>query len=177
MKEWELIDVFMYAEEKHRGQTRKVSGKPYISHPHNVCKLLSQVTKDEEILAAGLLHDVIEDCDVTVEEIEYKFGTRVATLVLECTKPFDKLHSKEALMIKCADALHNASEQPSERWVQIMCDSVRYKEDMKKKMKINPDFWQPPYDLSASWLFHHIMTLLFCIFMVLTLVKLAGGLS
>ena len=116
-----------FMEKKHDGQKRRVSGERYTSHTRKVFQILLEVTVDEEILIAGLLHDTIEDTDTTYDELKDEFGLRVADLVLECTRPFDTLHSKEALMIKAADTLHNASEQPTEKWVEKVCDSVRFK--------------------------------------------------
>src|SRR5581483_6422783 len=57
--------AFAFACEKHAGQTRS-SGEPYITHPVEVTEILADLEMDEQTLAAGLLHDVIEDCGVTV---------------------------------------------------------------------------------------------------------------
>lgn len=105
-----------YAWEKHAGQRRKITGVPYMTHPLQVVNILKVVTRDEEIIAAAILHDVMEDCGVTYEELKLEFGERIATIVLQLTKPYRKpvIKSKEALMIKCADVLHNISD--GEEW-------------------------------------------------------------
>jgi len=69
----------------HAGVVRK-SGEPYVVHPVETAAILAKMQLDVETLAAGLLHDTIEDTDVTFEEIEGEFGTRVANLVEGVTK-------------------------------------------------------------------------------------------
>ena len=77
--------AFAFAHEKHKFQLRK-SGEPYIIHPVEVTEILVELELDEQSLAAGLLHDVIEDCEVSQEEIESLFGHEVALLVDGVTK-------------------------------------------------------------------------------------------
>ena len=70
------------ARADHAGQVRNGSGgMPYVEHPVRVAALLDQHGYGEEVLAAGLLHDVIEDSDTTLEELREKFGDVVAGLV------------------------------------------------------------------------------------------------
>ena len=78
--------AFHYAAEKHSGQTRKLSETPYILHPAEVAAIMATMTDDHEVLAAGMLHDVVEDTDTTMEEIEKLFGRRVALLVMTETE-------------------------------------------------------------------------------------------
>ena len=75
----------MYAYEKHFGQKRK-SGEDYIIHPLNVAYILAGINADYKTICSALLHDTIEDCDVTKEEIEELFGGEVAYLVESLTK-------------------------------------------------------------------------------------------
>ena len=77
--------AFEFAEEKHRPQKRK-NGEPYIIHPVEVTEILAELEMDEKTLAAGLLHDVVEDCEVSHEEIERLFGAEVGHLVDGVTK-------------------------------------------------------------------------------------------
>jgi (p)ppGpp synthase/HD superfamily hydrolase len=69
----------------HRGQLRKYTNEPYIVHPAAVAKHLELVGCDDETIAAAWLHDVIEDCDVTAQQIAILVGVAVAALVLEVT--------------------------------------------------------------------------------------------
>lgn len=77
--------AFVFAREKHKTQTRK-SGEPYIIHPVEVTEILADLEMDEQTLAAGLLHDVVEDCGVTLDELKQNFGEEVMHLVDGVTK-------------------------------------------------------------------------------------------
>ncbi len=74
-----------YAKEAHDGQLRK-SGEPYVTHSFAVAQILAGIGMDKETIAAGLLHDVPEDTDRTLEDVEKAFGNEVATLVDGITK-------------------------------------------------------------------------------------------
>ena len=115
--------AYSLAEKAHDGQTRD-EGTPYILHPLRVAAFLAELGhRDPELLAAALLHDTLEDSDLTEGEIEAKFGGRVAALVRTLTKPYipslprierDRLYysqlasaPRDALVIKLADRLDN----------------------------------------------------------------------
>jgi guanosine-3',5'-bis(diphosphate) 3'-pyrophosphohydrolase len=121
-----LRQSYVVAKDAHEGQTRS-SGEPYIIHPVAVARILAEMRLDIETLQAALLHDVIEDTEVTKEELEAQFGTTVAELVDGVSK-LDKLKfrdRKEAqaenfrkmvlamvqdirvILIKLADRTHN----------------------------------------------------------------------
>ncbi|WP_332733873.1 HD domain-containing protein [Flavihumibacter sp.] len=85
--------AMLFAAEHHQHQLRKGTRIPYMSHLMNVCKTLAEQDCDDELLAAGLLHDVVEDTPVTIEEVEEKFGAYVALLVRGATE-LDKLEKK-----------------------------------------------------------------------------------
>ncbi len=119
--------AYEFAEQAHAGQVRK-SGEPYFIHPASVASILTDLMIDAPTIAAGLLHDVVEDCKcVSLEEIQKEFGEEVALLVDGVTK-LDKLDftdreeqkaeslrkmilamSKDirVVIIKLADRLHN----------------------------------------------------------------------
>lgn len=81
-----LEEALIFAAEKHEGQFRKVVKIPYILHPMEVAQIASTMTTDEDVIIAGLLHDVLEDTDTTSDEIKEKFGIRVLQLVLSETE-------------------------------------------------------------------------------------------
>ena len=129
-----INEAYNFAEKCHRGQLRK-TGDPYIIHPVFTAIYLSNMKMDWQTISAALMHDVIEDCGVTFEEIEELFGREVAGLVDGVTKlPTLKISSKKAnfslsneisraatirkllistsedarvILIKLADRLHN----------------------------------------------------------------------
>ena len=112
-----------YATLAHTGQVRDDGTTPYITHPELVASILTLVTDDESIIAAGWLHDTIEDTDVTYEDLAAEFGQRIADLVHEVThivhkkgNYFPRLHTKDGIMIKFADKLSNLSTIPHEAW-------------------------------------------------------------
>ncbi|MDE5833817.1 MAG: bifunctional (p)ppGpp synthetase/guanosine-3',5'-bis(diphosphate) 3'-pyrophosphohydrolase, partial [Desulfovibrio sp.] len=125
----ELIQrAYVYAASAHAGQTR-LSGEPYLSHPLAVAYTLADMGFDEPTVAAGLLHDTVEDTKATIEEIDESFGEEVADIVDGVTKisliPFENKeeaqaenirkmilamsHDMRVLMVKLADRLHNMS--------------------------------------------------------------------
>ena len=82
----ELIrDAYYFADRSHEGQLRK-SGEPYIAHPLEIALFLADLRLDEQTIAASLLHDVVEDCDVPLDELSGKFGPEIAKLVDGVTK-------------------------------------------------------------------------------------------
>ena len=76
-----LDEAIIYATIMHQGKVRKFRGTPFILHPIEVAQILSTMTEDQEIISAGILHDVVEETDGTLDEIEKRFGKRVADLV------------------------------------------------------------------------------------------------
>lgn len=81
-----IEDAIIFATNKHNGQFRKLGHNPYIMHPLEVAQIISTMTEDEDVIIAGLLHDVIEDTDTTAEDIKAIFGPRVLELVLSETE-------------------------------------------------------------------------------------------
>ena len=76
-----LEEAIIYSTIMYQGKVRKIKKSPFILHPLEVAQILSTMTDDQEIIAAGVLHDVIEDTDGTLGEIKKRFGGRVAMLV------------------------------------------------------------------------------------------------
>lgn len=77
-----LTRAFVLADKCHRGQKRK-EGLPYITHPVAVAKLLKAAGYEDDVVAAGLLHDVLEDSGCEVEEIDRALNRRVTRMVIE----------------------------------------------------------------------------------------------
>ena len=124
----EIEQAYRLAEEKHQDQKRS-SGEPYIIHPLSVAAILVGLGMDSESVMAGLLHDVVEDTDCTIEEIQKTFGKEVALLIDGVTKltkiPYSSREEQQAenlrkmlmamaedirvIIIKFADRMHNLS--------------------------------------------------------------------
>ena len=78
----ELVsEAIAFAVKAHDGMRRKKNEAPYILHPMEAAVIVGTMTNDQNLLAAAALHDVVEDADITLEEIEEKFGRRVRELV------------------------------------------------------------------------------------------------
>jgi GTP pyrophosphokinase len=82
-----FLRAFLFASEKHAGQTRKASTIPYIAHLMGVASLVLEFGGDEDMAIAALLHDVVEDCGGApmLKEVRRRFGSRVAKVVEGCT--------------------------------------------------------------------------------------------
>ncbi|MEN8217452.1 MAG: bifunctional (p)ppGpp synthetase/guanosine-3',5'-bis(diphosphate) 3'-pyrophosphohydrolase [Pseudomonadota bacterium] len=122
----EVYRAYLLSAEAHDGQTRK-SGEPYISHPLAAAYILGQMQMDTQTLCAALLHDVIEDTEITKEQLVTQFGEKVAELVDGVSKissmqfenreqaqaaSFQKMllamnHDIRVIIVKLADRLHN----------------------------------------------------------------------
>lgn len=82
--------AFVFAAEKHKGQTRKASSIPYIGHLMGVASLVLEAGGDEDLAIAALLHDVVEDCGGVpmLKQVRRRFGSRVAKVVDGCTDAY-----------------------------------------------------------------------------------------
>jgi len=126
MEKSKLInDALMVAVKAHGEQRRKYTGEPYVLHPVGVSKIVETVSHTPEMIAAALLHDVVEDTDVTFRELKEQFGPVVAELVHYCTNVSEQGDGNRAFRkkmdadhfalgpaasqtIKVADLIHNA---------------------------------------------------------------------
>ena len=77
-----LLDrAIVFAVRAHAGTERRSKGFPYIVHPMEAVVIVATMSSDQELLAAAILHDTVEDTDVTLEQICVEFGERVASFV------------------------------------------------------------------------------------------------
>jgi myo-inositol-1(or 4)-monophosphatase len=92
-----LLDrAIIFAVRAHAGTERRGKGFPYIVHPMEAVEIVATMTPDQEMLAAAALHDVVEDTDVTIEQIRNEFGDRVASFVAaESDEPHQSRDSVE----------------------------------------------------------------------------------
>src|SRR5438309_191369 len=124
-----ITRAFLFAADAHEGQQRR-SGEDFVLHPWGAAKICAQLQLDDETIAAALLHDVVEDTDVGLEEVRAEFGDEIAKLVEGVTKltrvQFQSREQAEAenyrkliiamaedvrvILIKLADRLHNLRE-------------------------------------------------------------------
>lgn len=146
-KNIELInEAYKLAKEKHEGQFRK-SMDPYIQHPIEVAYMLAEIHASPATIAAGLLHDILEDTDITKDELEKKFGTDVVSIVDGVTKisqlkymtkekALAKSHQKillamakdiRVVLVKLLDRVHNMRTmqyQPADKQEKISKETL-----------------------------------------------------
>ena len=106
------------AARRHNGMARKGRGnEPYINHLAEVANLLSAATEgaDAELIAAGWLHDTIEDTETTREELAQKFSERVASLVVECTDDMSLPKAERRRL----QVVHAPKKSPSAKLIKI----------------------------------------------------------
>ena len=112
-----LLDrAILFAVRAHAGTERRGKGFPYIVHPMEAMEIVATMTADQELLAAAVLHDTVEDTDVTVERLRAEFGDRIAGLVaaesdvfVEGVSEEDSWHArKQAAIDRLARAPHDA---------------------------------------------------------------------
>ncbi|MDE0686035.1 MAG: HD domain-containing protein, partial [Candidatus Poribacteria bacterium] len=117
----QIEEAIEIAAEAHQGQYRKGTDTPYITHPYAVGLILMEAGCTEAVIIAGILHDTVEDTDLTLEFIRERFGNTIANIVDGCsedkalrwrarkTERIEALRSAspEVCTVTCADKLHN----------------------------------------------------------------------
>ena len=132
-----LDEVLKFATKAHGNQKRKYTGEPYIVHPIAVSEIVQTVPHTDEMVAAALLHDVVEDTPVTIQEIETKFGSKVAELVgwlTDISRPEDGNRKTR----KALDRDHSASA-PAEAQTIKLADLI---DNTKSIERYDPGFYQ-----------------------------------
>lgn len=118
-----INQAIIFATNAHAGQVRKVDQSPFIIHPLSVGCLLANAGEDADVIAAGFLHDTVEDTDVTLEQIRHEFGNDVAEIVDGCSEnkeltwderkintiKFLETAAEKVCIVTCADKIHNLS--------------------------------------------------------------------
>lgn len=156
-----------YAEKAHEGQLRKHSNVPYIYHPLNMaCHALSLNIIDDAVISACLLHDVVEDCDITVEDLPFKEETRELVRVLTREKDDNKTREElleryyraiaanpKATLIKCIDRCNNLTTMSwgltKGRIIRTINETDAYYPQLIKVLRSVPEY------NNASWLLQY----------------------
>lgn len=138
-----LMKAMRIAAIRHDGQLDD-EGKPYMNHLIHVAMILHQAGCDAEMVAAGYLHDTIEDTGMTYEELKKEFGKRVVDLVHEVTHEgqkdeygyyFPRLKTRDGIVLKLADRMSNL--------LRMDCWPKKRQEQYLRKTK----FWKDGSDL------------------------------
>lgn len=145
-----VFQAITYASRCHEGQFRKGTQIPYIVHPMSMLRFLARLGAPVELQAAAVLHDVVEDTDATLQEIEERFGARVASLVEGATEKDKTLgwierkqqaiseaeasDDLEILVLKCVDKLDNLSDIREDHELHGEAIWARFKADYAAQM-------------------------------------------
>jgi guanosine-3',5'-bis(diphosphate) 3'-pyrophosphohydrolase len=146
-----VIKAIQFASEKHKGQERRGSGLPYVTHPIIVMELVQKYKGTskhiDELKCAALLHDTLEDTETSYGEIEREFGSLVASLVFELTS--DKVSVKQmgkneylkqkmlkmsqySFTLKLLDRLSNILDSPGESYIKKTLNMMSFLKEHKK---------------------------------------------
>lgn len=160
----ETLKAVDFAVEAHEGQTRKKSDMPYIYHPLNMaCHALSMGIKNDEIVAAIMLHDVIEDCGKSLDELPVSDEAREIVRLMTHAKTTDEnrdevmdayygalAENPKAALVKCIDRCNNLTTMSwglsRERIYRMIAETDRYYPNLLKVVKNTPEL------NNAAWL-------------------------
>ena len=120
-----LDKAIIFATEAHSGSFRKGTTIPYILHPVEVASIAARLTDDHEVIAAAVLHDVIEDTDTTKERLEELFGKRITELV--CADSEDKREecpATETWEVRKGETLQSIPDASRDEQIIILADKL-----------------------------------------------------
>ncbi|MCR5469001.1 MAG: HD domain-containing protein [Lachnospiraceae bacterium] len=132
-----------FAAVAHDKAVRKGSGIPYIAHPVEVAMLLYSISNDEDLVIAGLLHDVVEDTPRTIEDIREAFGDRVATLVDEESEDkMTDIPKDQTWKIRKERALEHLKNASHDAKLICLCDKLsNMRESADEYAVMGDDMW------------------------------------
>ena len=155
----QVMRAYEFSATAHRGQTR-LSGDPFISHPLAVAQILADMHMDSQAIAAAILHDVVEDTETPITELDQQFGNEIATLVDGVSK-LDQMHFTSraeaqaesfrkmmlamigdirVILVKLADRLHNMKtmdSMPADKRARIARETLEIYAPIANRLGIN----------------------------------------
>lgn len=139
-----LQKAYAYAAAAHAGHERKGTGIPYFTHLITTLNYAMQLTQDREILAAAVLHDTVEDTQITLQDIEKEFGSRIAGFVeAETENKRTELPAHETWEIRKQENIKHLQMAPYEVKIIVLSDKTANAESMVREWRKNGDaMWE-----------------------------------
>ena len=140
----ELLERAMgFAIKAHQGMERRGKGFPYIIHPMEAVAIVATMTNDQELLAAAALHDVVEDTEISCEDIRKEFGDRIAQLVANESDPeVSEMNESESWKIRKQFAIDRLAKSGLDTKIVAMGDKLSNMRAIYRDYKIHGDkFW------------------------------------
>ena len=141
-----LVDkAIQFAVKSHAGALRKGTVIPYILHPLEAASIAATITDDQDIIAAAVLHDVVEDADVSLDEIEGKFNDKIRDLVAyESEDKKDDLPKEDTWLIRKQEAIRTLKTAPIEAKIVALSDKLSNIRAIKRDFATKGvDMWAP----------------------------------
>ena len=158
-----VSEALIFSAKAHDGMRRRKSDVPYILHPMEVGAIIGTMTDNQEVIAAGVLHDVVEDAEITIEEIGEKFGARVMELVAyETEDKRDDLPPEDTWRIRKEESLAKLKSaddiEVSMLWIGDKLSNIRaiYRDFLIEGNALWNRFHQSDINVQA-WYYRSIM--------------------
>lgn len=140
-----LKDALIFAAEKHDGQVRKISNQPYIFHCAEVSQIVSEMSDDEDVMCAALLHDTVEDTKTTLDEVAKLFGLRVMRLVAyETENKHDNMDKSKSWLMRKQESiaeLHTCDDEDAKKiWLGDKLSNMR--SIYRSWLALGDDMWE-----------------------------------
>ena len=158
-----VSEAIVFSTMAHDGMRRRKSDAPYILHPMEVGAIVGTMTDNQEVIAAGVLHDVVEDAGITIEEIGEKFGARVMELVAsETENKREELSAEETWLVRKEESLEKLRTtndiEVMRLWIGDKLSNIRaiYRDFLIEGNAIWDKFHQSDVNIQA-WYYRSIM--------------------
>ena len=141
----DIVDrAIILAVKAHSGDCRKGTKLPYIVHPIESCAIAASITDDKEIIAAAVLHDVVEDTDITKEELLKEFGERVVNLVMSDTEDkMREISSADSWQARKQATLNRLKKATKEEQIICIADKLSNLRAIHRDyIALGEKFWQ-----------------------------------
>ena len=154
-----LLDrAIVFAVQCHAGVERRGKGFPYVVHPLEAMAIAATMTSDQEVLAAAALHDVVEDTDVTLDDLRARFGDRIAALV---ETESDKPGKREDWRARKEESLKRLAEASRDEKIVAMGDKLSNMRAIARDYTTEGEsFWNRFYIKDKSvhgWRYHALV--------------------